>query len=58
MLEWLQMQGYDIDDVRTVITSEAQATVNLMDNEKRKHSMILTDIFSSLREAYMFREAA
>lgn len=30
------MQGYDIDDVRTVITSEAQATVNLMDNEKKK----------------------
>lgn len=57
LLEWLQMQGYDIDDVRTVITSEAQATVNLMDNEKRKHSMILTDIFSSLMEVYMFREA-
>lgn len=36
LLEWLQMQGYDIDDVRTVITSEAQATVNLMDNEKKK----------------------
>lgn len=41
LLEWLQMQGYDIDDVRTVITSEAQATVNLMDNEKKK---ILNDI--------------
>lgn len=51
------MQGYDIDDVRAVITSEAQATVNLMDNEKRKRSMILTDIFSSLMEVYMFREA-
>ena len=36
LLEWLRMQGYDIDDVRTVITSEAQATVNLMDNEKKK----------------------
>ncbi|WP_307977801.1 type III-A CRISPR-associated RAMP protein Csm5 [uncultured Phascolarctobacterium sp.] len=36
LLEWLQMQGYDIDDVRTVITSEAHATVNLMDNEKKK----------------------
>lgn len=36
LLEWLQMQGYDIDDVRTVITSEAQATVNLMDNERKK----------------------
>lgn len=36
LLEWLQMQGYDIDYVRTVITSEAQATVNLMDNEKKK----------------------
>lgn len=36
LLEWLQMQGYDIEDVRTVITSEAQATVNLMDNEKKK----------------------
>lgn len=36
LLEWLQMKGYDIDDVRTVITSEAQATVNLMDNEKKK----------------------
>lgn len=36
LLEWLLMQGYDIDDVRTVITSEAQATVNLMDNEKKK----------------------
>lgn len=36
LLEWLQMQGYDIDDVRTVITSEAQATINLMDNEKKK----------------------
>lgn len=36
LLEWLWMQGYDIDDVRTVITSEAQATVNLMDNEKKK----------------------
>lgn len=36
LVEWLQMQGYDIDDVRTVITSEAQATVNLMDNEKKK----------------------
>lgn len=36
LLEWLQMQGYDIDDVRTVIISEAQATVNLMDNEKKK----------------------
>lgn len=36
LLEWLQMQGYDIDDVRTVITSEALATVNLMDNEKKK----------------------
>lgn len=36
LLEWLQMQGYDIDDVRTVITSEAQATVNLMNNEKKK----------------------
>lgn len=36
LLEWLQMQGYDIDDVCTVITSEAQATVNLMDNEKKK----------------------
>ena len=36
LLEWLQMQGYDIDDVRTVITSEAQATVNLIDNEKKK----------------------
>ena len=36
LLEWIQMQGYDIDDVRTVITSEAQATVNLMDNEKKK----------------------
>lgn len=36
LLEWLQMQGYDIDDVRTVITSEAQATVYLMDNEKKK----------------------
>lgn len=41
LLEWLQMQGYDIDDVRTVITSEAQATVNLMDNEKKK---MLNDI--------------
>lgn len=36
LLEWLRMQGYDIDDVRTVITSEAQATVNLMENEKKK----------------------
>lgn len=36
LLEWLRMQGNDIDDVRTVITSEAQATVNLMDNEKKK----------------------
>ena len=36
LLEWLRMQGYDIDDVRTVITSEAQATVNLMDNERKK----------------------
>lgn len=36
LLEWLRMQGYDIDDVRTVITSEAQATVSLMDNEKKK----------------------
>lgn len=36
LLEWLRMQGCDIDDVRTVITSEAQATVNLMDNEKKK----------------------
>ena len=36
LLEWLQMQGYDIDDVRTVITSEAQATVNLMNKEKKK----------------------
>lgn len=36
LLGWLRMQGYDIDDVRTVITSEAQATVNLMDNEKKK----------------------
>lgn len=36
LFEWLRMQGYDIDDVRTVITSEAQATVNLMDNEKKK----------------------
>ena len=36
LLEWLQMQGYDIDEVRTVITSEAQATVNLMDNERKK----------------------
>ena len=36
LLEWLQMQGYDIDDVRTVITSEAQATVNLMDSERKK----------------------
>lgn len=36
LLEWLRMQGYDIDDVRTVITSEAQATVNLMDNKKKK----------------------
>ena len=36
LLEWLRMQGYDIDDVRAVITSEAQATVNLMDNEKKK----------------------
>ena len=36
LLEWLQMQGYYIDDVRTVITSEAQATVNLMDNERKK----------------------
>ena len=36
LLEWLQMQGYDIDDVRTVITSEAHATVNLMDNERKK----------------------
>lgn len=36
LLEWLRMQGYDIDDVHTVITSEAQATVNLMDNEKKK----------------------
>ena len=36
LLEWLRMQGYDIDDVRTVITSEAKATVNLMDNEKKK----------------------
>lgn len=36
LLEWLRMQGYDIEDVRTVITSEAQATVNLMDNEKKK----------------------
>ena len=36
LLEWLRMQGYDIADVRTVITSEAQATVNLMDNEKKK----------------------
>ena len=36
LLEWLRMHGYDIDDVRTVITSEAQATVNLMDNEKKK----------------------
>lgn len=36
LLEWLRMQGYDIDDVRTVITSEAQATVNLMDSERKK----------------------
>lgn len=36
LLEWLRMQGYDIDDVRIVVTSEAQATVNLMDNEKKK----------------------
>jgi CRISPR type III-A-associated RAMP protein Csm5 len=36
LLEWLRIQGYDIDDVRAVITSEAQATVNLMDNEKKK----------------------
>lgn len=36
LLEWLWMQGYDIDDVRTVITSEAQATVNLMDSERKK----------------------
>ena len=36
LLEWLQMQGYDIEDVRTVITSEAQATVNLMDSERKK----------------------
>lgn len=36
LFEWLRMQGYDIDDVRTVINSEAQATVNLMDNEKKK----------------------
>lgn len=36
LLEWLRMHGYDIDDVRTVITSEAQATVNLMDNDKKK----------------------
>ncbi|WP_293692658.1 type III-A CRISPR-associated RAMP protein Csm5 [uncultured Phascolarctobacterium sp.] len=36
LLEWLRMQGYDIDDVRTVITSEALATVNLMDSERKK----------------------
>lgn len=36
LLEWLRMHGYDIDDVRTVITSEAQATVNLMDSERKK----------------------
>ena len=36
LLEWLRMQGYEKDDVRTVITTEAQATVNLMDNEKKK----------------------
>lgn len=36
LLEWLRMQGYDIDDVRTVITLEAQATVNLMDSERKK----------------------
>lgn len=36
LLEWLRMQGYDIDDVRTVITSEAQATVNLIDSERKK----------------------
>lgn len=36
LLEWLRMQGYDIDDVHTVITSEAQATVNLMDSERKK----------------------
>ena len=36
LLEWLQMQGYDIDDVLTVITSEALATVNLMDSERKK----------------------
>ena len=36
LLEWLRMQGYDIDDVRTIITSEAQATVNLMDTGKKK----------------------
>lgn len=36
LLEWLRMQEYDIDDVRTVITSEAQATVNLMDSERKK----------------------
>ena len=32
----IHIQGYDIDDVRTVITSEAQATVNLMDSERKK----------------------
>lgn len=48
LLEWLQMQGYDIDDVRTVITSEAQATVNLMDNERKK---TLNDISRHIQQS-------